>query len=316
MRALAIGAAASIAAIVLLAIAASMFGHAPIEVLRVLIQGSLTLRGTILKAVPLLLTGLCVVIAFRAGAWNIGAEGQFIVGALAAIVAARAGVVASLLAAAIAGAAWASIATLLRLWRGAPEVLTTILLNFVAIHLLGWSVNGPLREAKKQYPQTDRALAELPVFRDLHAGTIVAVVAAIALWWLLYRTAEGLRLRATGLNPSAARFAGIRTGAQLARAMAISGALAGVAGGVELLGVTHRLFERFAAGYGYAGIAVALLAQLHPLGAIVSALFFGALATGAGELQRSLDISAAIATFAQAVVILIVIAFTRRTARA
>ena len=315
MRALAIGAAAAVAAIVLLAIAASAFGHAPLEVLRVLLEGSLTLRGTILKAIPLLLTGLCVVIAFRAGAWNIGAEGQFIAGALAAIVAARAGVIAAIVAAAIAGAAWASIATLLRLWRGAPEVLTTILLNFVAIHLLGWSVNGPLREVKKQYPQTDRALAELPVFGDLHAGAILAVVAAIVLWWLLYRTAEGLRLRATGLNPSAARFAGINTKAQLARAMAISGALAGIAGGVELLGVTHRLFERFAAGYGYSGIAVALLAQLHPLGAIVSALFFGALATGAGELQRSLDISAAIATFAQAIVILIVIAFstTRRT---
>lgn len=317
MKQLAIGVAAAIGAVVILALVAGAFGHDPAEVLRVLVQGSLAFRGTLLETVPLLLTGLCVVIAFRAGAWNIGAEGQFIAGALAALLAAPFGSIAAIVAAAIAGAAWASLATLLRLWRNAPEVLTTILLNFVAIHLLGWSVNGPLREASGRYPQTDRVTAELPRLGDVHAGLWIALVLAVAMWWLLYRTAEGLRLRATGLSPSAARFAGINTAAQLARAMAISGALAGMAGGIELLGVTHRLFERFAVGYGYSGIAVALLAQLHPLAAIASALFFGALATGAGELQRSLDISAAIATFAQAAVILIVIAFsTRRPADA
>jgi simple sugar transport system permease protein len=129
------------------------------------------------------------------------------------------------------------------------------------------------------------------------------------MWFLLYRTAEGLRLRATGLNPSAAQWAGVRVGAQIARAMAISGALAGLAGGIELLGVTHRLFERFAAGYGYSGIAVALLAQLHPLATLASALFFGALTTGAGELQRAAGISSAVATLAQALVILALILF-------
>jgi len=139
---------------------------------------------------------------------------------------------------------------------------------------------------------------------------------AIAIWWLLYRTTEGLRLRATGFNPEATRYAGINPGAQLFRAMAISGALAGLAGAFELLGVTHRLFERFAAGYGYSGIAVALLALLHPLASIASALFFAALTTGAGELQRSADISATIATFGQAVVILMVITVSWRTRNA
>jgi simple sugar transport system permease protein len=145
----------------------------------------------------------------------------------------------------------------------------------------------------------------------VHAGVPLSIVIAIATWWLLYRTTEGLRLRATGFNPDAARFAGVNTGAQLFRAMAISGAISGLAGAFELLGVTHRLFERFAAGYGYSGIAVALLAQLHPLATIVSAAFFGALATGAGELQRSSNISAAVATFSQAIVMLVVIAFGR-----
>jgi simple sugar transport system permease protein len=243
--------------------------------------------------------------------WNIGAEGQFIVGAIAGLLASRWGVVAALLASMLAGAAWASIATAMRLWRNAPEVLTTILLNFIAIHLLGWSVNGPLQETVRQYPQSDRAGAELMSIGTLHSGLAIAIVASVATWWLLYRTAEGLRLRATGFNPSAARWAGIRVGPQIARAMALSGALAGLAGGIELLGVTHRLFERFAAGYGYSGIAVALLAQLHPLATIASAVFFGALVTGSGELQRSANISSAVATFGQAIVILVLIGFER-----
>ena len=147
---------------------------------------------------------------------------------------------------------------------------------------------------------------------ELHAGIVIAVLAAIGAWFLLFRTTEGLRLRASGFNRSAAKWAGINVDAQLVRAMAISGAMAGLAGGIELLGVTHRLFERFAAGYGYAGIAVALLAQLHPLGAIASAFFFGALTTGAGELQRTAGISSTVATFGQAVVILMMIVLTRR----
>ncbi|MEA2491070.1 MAG: ral nucleoside transport system permease protein [Acidobacteriota bacterium] len=307
--------AAAAVAVLLLALSGAAFGHSPRELLEILVSGSIgsrfALEGTVLKAVPLLLTGLAVAIAFRAGVWNIGAEGQFLAGALAAFLAARWGLAAALLAAMLAGAAWASLATIMRLWRGAPEVLTTILLNFIAIQLLGWAINGPLKESGGQYPQTDTVAASLPQLGSLHAGVLLALIASVALWWFLYRTTGGLRLRATGLNPDATRWAGINVGAQIARAMAISGALAGLAGGIELLGVTNRLFERFAAGYGYSGIAVALLAQLHPLGAIASALFFGALVTGAGELQRTAGISSAVATFGQAVVILTLLAFAR-----
>jgi len=307
--------AAAVAAVLLLALAGAAFGHDPRELLSILIAGSIgsrfALEGTLLKSVPLLLTGLSVALAFRAGVWNIGAEGQFIVGAMAGLVASPFGTVASLLAAMLAGAAWASIATAMRFLRNTPEVLTTILLNFIAIHLLGWAVNGPLQEHGAQYPQSDRAGAELFRFGALHAGLVIALLAAVAVWWLLYRTIHGLRLRATGFNPFASKWAGIDVNAQIARAMALSGALAGLAGGIELLGVTHRLFERFAAGYGYSGIAVALLAQLHPLGTIASAMFFGALVTGAGELQRSANISSAVATLGQAVVILVLIGFER-----
>jgi general nucleoside transport system permease protein len=301
---------AVIAALALVALVGWLFGHSPVDLLSILLGGGLD--ETILKAIPLLLTGLTIAVAFRAGVWNIGGEGQFIAGALAAFVAARFGLVAALIASVIAGAAWASIASLLRWWRNAPEVLTTILLNFIAINLLGWCVNGPLQEASARYPQSDAVSVALPQLGEVHAGVVLAVAAALAMWWLLYHTGEGLRLRATGFNPNAAKFAGVNVDAQIFRAMAISGGCAGLAGGIELLGVTHRLFERFAAGYGYSGIAVALLAQLHPLGTIVSAFFFGALATGAGELQRSANISATVATLIQAVVIFTMILFGRR----
>jgi simple sugar transport system permease protein len=307
--------AAAFAALLLLALIGSAFGHSPLELLRILLVGSIgspfALEGTLLKSVPLLLTGLSVAIAFRAGVWNIGAEGQFIAGAIAAWLASPGGAIAALLAAGIAGACWASIATAMRTWRNAPEVLTTILLNFIAIHLLGWCVNGPLRESAKQYPQSDLAAVALPRFGEsqLHAGIAVALLCAVGAWIVIYRTSEGLRLRATGYNPNAARWAGVNVTAQIARAMALSGAFAGLAGGIELLGVTHRLFERVASGYGYSGIAVALLAQLHPLATVVSALFFGALATGAGQLQRAAGISANVATLGQAVVILSLILF-------
>ena len=319
MRAVLVAAAAAVGAVIVLAAIAAAFGHSPVLFLSTLLEGSIgsafALRNTLIKSVPLLLTGLAVVVAFRAGVWNIGGEGQFIVGALAALLASRYGLIAAVISAAIAGAAWASIASLMRVWREAPEVLTTILLNFIAIYLLGWAVNGPLQEASGQYPQSDRIAAELPSIAGVHIGFAIALAAAVVCWWLLYRTAEGLRLRATGFNPNAARYAGINVKAQIVRAMAISGALAGVAGAAELLGVTHRLFERFAAGYGYAGIAVALLAGLHPLASILSALFFGALNSGAGELQRSASISSSVAILGQALVILLLIGATELSRR-
>lgn len=315
--------AASAVAIVLIALLVASFGRSPALFVSTLFRGSLgtpyALGETLVKSIPLLLTALSVLVAFRAGVWNIGAEGQFIVGGICAWVAASVvdvawlSWIAALVAATIGGAAWAAIAAWLKLSRNTPEVLSTILLNFVAIYLLGWCVNGPLQERGGQYPQSDAlpASAFLPALGTsrLHAGIFIALGAAAATYWFLYFTREGLRLRASGFNPAAARFAGIPVRRQIARAMAISGALAGLGGGAELLGVTHRLFERFATGYGYSGIAVALLAQLHPLGSIVSAVFFAALATGAGELQRSGEISSYVAVLMQGVVILLLLLF-------
>src|SRR5437868_2155504 len=190
---------AALLSLALLSVSGLAFGHDPRELLAILAGGSVgsafALEGTLLKSVPLLLTGLSVAIAFRAGVWNIGAEGQFITGALAAFAAARFGVIAAICASLVAGALWASIASMMRLWRNAPEVLTTILLNFIAIHLLGYAVNGPLQEASGKYPQSDVTAAALPMLgvTELHAGIVIALAVCAATWLLLYRTAEGLR---------------------------------------------------------------------------------------------------------------------------
>lgn len=319
MRRLLFAAVAASSALLVLAMLALAAGRSPAELAAVMLRGSVgsrfAMEATIVKSIPLLLTGLAVALAVRGGVWNIGAEGQFIAGGLAAYICAPAGLVTGLVAAAVAGAAWAAIAAALKVWRNTPEVLSTILLNFVAIHLLGWCVNGPLQEARGRYPQSETTLAlPLVAATGVHFGIIIALVAAVGCWLFLYRTGAGLRLRATGFNPAAAETAGIHVRSQTARALAVSGALAGLAGAIELFGVTHRLFERFAAGYGYSGIAVALLAQLHPLAAIVSAAFFGALATGAGELQRSAGVPSSVATLAQALVILALIVTGRSRA--
>src|SRR3954465_11540673 len=187
-RRIAVAVLAAAVAIALLALSGIAFGHSPAELLSILISGSVgsnfALEGTLLKSVPLLLTGLSVAIAFRAGVWNIGGEGQFLAGALGAFLAARYGMIAAIAASLIAGALWASIASALRLWRNAPEVLTTILLNFIAIHLLGYAVNGPLQEASGKYPQSDLASVSLPTIggSELHAGIVLAIVAAPRRW--------------------------------------------------------------------------------------------------------------------------------------
>lgn len=313
-------AAAALALAVLLLVFRSL-GHDPLYLLNRMMAGafgsSFASAETLLKSIPLLFTALAAVIAFRAGVWNIGAEGQFLAGAVAAMAVTQAlppggvAAAAALVASMVAGMAWASIATLLRAYRNAPEVLTTILLNFVAIHLLGWLVNGPMREVAGRYPQSDPVPAEtlLPSLAGLrlHFGAVLALLAAFFVWLLLFYTRKGLELRAAGASPEAARFAGVDVARRTAFAMAVSGALAGVGGAVELLGVTGRLFERFASGAGMSGIAVALLAQLHPLGSVAAAIFFGALQSGAGELQRSAGVPAAVALLAQGVAVLAIL---------
>jgi simple sugar transport system permease protein len=305
-------------------------GYSPLAAAEALVHRSVGsasgLAATARRAVPLLLCGLGVLIAFRAGLWNIGAEGQLLAGAVAAAWAAlRLGAVApgplgpvpALAAAALAGAAWAALPALLRVGRGVPEVISTILMNFVALELIGYAVTGPLRESQGAYPQTDLVpeaarLQPLLAGTQVHTGLLLALGAALAVHVLLFRTTFGLELRALGSAPGVAVHAGVPAGRRALAALALSGALAGLGGAVELLGVTHRLFERFSPGYGFTAIGVALLGRLHPLGIVPAAVCFGALEAGAGELQRGAGIPSVLVSVLEGLALLGALLLLRR----
>jgi simple sugar transport system permease protein len=286
--------------------------------------------ATLVRAVPLIIIGLGIALAFRAGVLNIGAEGQFYAGAIAATwvglhVAGRPAAVAlpAVLAAAfLAGAAWVVVPVWLRLRYEVLEVISTLLLNFVAEALVSLMVQGPLQESQHIYPQSDpiAAAARLPVLPGtrLHAGLLLALLAAVGLWYVFGRTLWGFRLRAVGAGPRAAEISG-RVDARRMMAMALlgSGAVAGLAGGVEVTGVSYALFQNLSPGYGFTGIAVALLARLHPLGILATGFLFGALEAGAGGMQREAGVPAVAVYVVEAIVILVVLladAATRRQA--
>ena len=277
--------------------------------------------ATLVRAVPLMLAGCAVAVAFRGGVFNIGAEGQLLVGAAAATAVAlalpNAGVgamVLSMLAGAAAGCVWASIAALLRARFGVLEVISTIMLNFVALHAVSFLVRGPLQEPTHVYPQTSTIadgvrLARIPGAGRLHVGLIVAVTVLVAGGWIFRQTATGFRLLAVGESPAAARSAGgIDVTQATQRAFLCSGALAGLAGAVEVLGVTYALYENISPGYGFTAIAVALLAGLDPWRIILSATLFAALEAGAGAMQRDAGVPATLVSVIEALLILAVIA--------
>lgn len=274
------------------------------------------------RAIPLIVIGLGLGLGFRAGALNIGAEGQFLVGALAATwaglalgppVGSRLVAVPLVLGAAMfAGLAWAAVPALLRLRFGVLEVISTLLLNFVADALLSWMVQGPLQEAKGIYPQSDPLplVARLPQLAGtrLHLGIVVAVLLAVLLWVFDRRTLAGFQLRATGANPLAARVSGrIPVDRVFALALLASAALAGLAGGMEVSGTSYALFQNLSPGYGFTAIAVALLARLHPLGIVATGLLFAALEAGASAMQREAGVPAVAVYMVEATIILAVV---------
>lgn len=280
--------------------------------------------GTLVRATPLILTGLAVAIAFRAGVLNIGAEGQFIVGAAAGTAVALSvhapaaiSIPGSLLAGAIAGAAWAWIAAVLRSRFHVLEVISTILLNFLALNLLSYLVRGPMQEPTHVYPQTLTipVAAQLPRFGSvtrLHLGFAIAVVACVASWWAIRFTAGGFRLRAVGANPFAARSAGLIDVERVTmRAFLASGALAGLAGAIEVCGVTYALYENISPGYGYTAIAVALLARLNAGAVIATGIVFGALEAGGAAMQRDAGVPSVVVSVVEAGIILALVVFQR-----
>ena len=315
----AVAAALAVAGVVL-----ALLGYSPLTALGALFRGSLgspaALTATALKTSPLLLTGLAVALSFRCGMWNIGAEGQLYAGALAATAVATrlwpggpglAVAPAAALAGALAGSLFAAAAGGLRALRGVSEVISTILLNFVAIQLVALAVQGPLQEASGAYPQSE-ALAQaarLPALGRVHLGVPVSLALAAVSAWLLFQTGFGFRVRAAGLAPLASRFAGISPERHGVAVLALAGALAGLAGAFEVMGVTGRLYQGLSPGYGYTAIAVALLARLHPLAVVPSALFFGVLEAGSGAMQREAGVPSVVSELVKGAVILFSVGF-------
>lgn len=301
----------------------------PVRALAALMSGAFgspyDVGNTLTKMTPLLLTGLGVAIAFKARLWNIGGEGQFLLGSVAAAAVGAyalkswpAPLLIPLLLAggAIAGALWAGLAGWMRVARGVPEVISTIMLNFVAAQLLSYLVgfHGPMQEATHAQPSSEALPANatlpnaLPV-SPLHAGFVLALVAVGVVALLLFGTRVGFAVRAVGANPDAARVAGIDVERTQIVTMLWSGALCGLAGAVELSGSIGTFSADYAPGYGFTAVAVALLGRLNPYGIVLSALFFGALTAGSGSMERSAGVSNAIVNVIQAVSLLVLLGF-------
>jgi len=296
----------------------------PLDAYGALAKGALgTVRAVTqvaLRSVPLLLIGLGLLLAFRCKVWNIGAEGQFFMGALAATWVGLsfgswpAWVVlpAMLVAAGLAGAAWGAIPGLLKARRGTSEIVTSLLLNYVAILFVSYLVRLPMKDPQYYLPQSaplgDAATLFLIPGTRLHAGLLIALVCVPLVYLVLWKTPFGYRLRVVGANPTAARYAGIDVAAHVVAAMVLSGGLAGVAGMIEVAGVHHRLMTGISPGFGYTGIVVALLGRLHPIGVLLAAYFFSSLTIGADSMQRVVGLPVALTDIIQALVVLFVLA--------
>jgi simple sugar transport system permease protein len=276
--------------------------------------------ATLVRAVPLILIGLGLALSFRAGALNIGADGQFYAGAIAATwvglhvaaLPAAVAIPAVWSAALLAGAVWVAVPVGLRMRYGVLEVISTLLLNFVAEALVSFMVQGPLQERQGIYPQSDAIAlsARLPLVPGtrLHAGLFLALGCAGVLWYLFARTRWGFMLRAVGAGARAAEVSGrIDSRRITAQALLASGAIAGLAGGVEVTGVSYALYQNLSPGYGFTAIAVALLARLNPVGVVAAGLLFGALEAGAGAMQRDAGVPAVTVSVVEAVVLIVVV---------
>ncbi len=320
-------------ALAVAALVITLAGSPPLPALIAWWEGAVVAPGalpeSLLNATPLLFTGLAVAVGLLAGQFNIGVEGQLLVGALASAwvgfavsgLPAPLHVLLALLAGMVAGGIWGWIPGVLKAWRGAHEVITTIMMNYIAIYLTQYLVTRVWKDPNSMSPQTPEALptAWLPIMVQgtrLSVGLLIALATGLVLWYLLKRTVWGYELRAVGANPEAARAAGVNVSRVIWGSMLFSGAIGGLAGAVEVLGVHHRYYDQFSPGYGFDGIAVALLGNNHPMGAVVAALVLGAMKNGAVYMQ-SVTVPAVpreITTVVQAVIIFFLAAmrFRRR----
>lgn len=319
-------------ALVIGGVVMAVFGFDPFSgyagLFRYAFLSEFNLSVTILNSVPLVFTGLAVAFAFRCGLFNIGAEGQFIIGGLVAgwlgtLIAWPMVVTVPLLltVGVLAGALWALLPGVLKATTGAHEVITTMMMSWIGLYLSSYLVKNVLMDPRSTIPASNSITEQsrlltldkvLPfLFRGstrLHLGVFLAVLAAIFIWYLLTRTTLGFEVRAVGSNPFAAEAGGVSVSRNTILALLISGGLAGIAGTVEILGLHYRVYDRFSAGYGFTGITVALLAKNHPLGVIPAALLFGALTNGGAGMQLKAGIPIDIVDVLSGVIIFLVAA--------
>ncbi len=324
---IAIAVALSIASAALLV---ALSGHNPLAAFAAMAAGALgsphQLGVALNRATPYLLAGGGVAICFRAGVINIGAEGQIALGGAGAAAVAlhwpdsvsSLSPVASLVGAAVFGAAWAGVAAAIHLGRRVHEVLATLLLNFVALLLLQQALAGPLGQFGAGFLQSPEIPAAAWLWKapdlNAHAGFLIALVAAAALSLLLWRTPFGFALRVAGSSRRAAAYAGFSMHGLTWGVMLLAGALAGLAGGIEVLGLHHRLIEGFSAGFGFKAVTVALLGALEPLAVVPAALFVGLLEAGSLSMQRQIGVPSALVAVIEGETMLFVLAATvRRT---
>lgn len=304
-------------------------GVNPLQAYEAMLAGSLgSLKGlaqTLSKSIPLVLVGLGIIVAFQARIFNIGAEGQMIVGALAgtalglALPALPGPVLLPMVLAAgvTAGALWAGLAGYLKARFGVNEILSTVMLNQVALQLMNFLLSGPMLDpaeiaAGTRIPQSAALPAQIWLPRliprtTLHAGLLFLPLLAGAVYFLLRRTTLGFELRAVGLSPLAARYAGIGVGTRLVLAMLVSGALAGLAGIVEVTGLHHRSLEGMTGGAGFAGIVAALLGRLDPRWLLPAGALFAALLVGADKMQRTMQVPASLAIALQGLILCLLV---------
>jgi simple sugar transport system permease protein len=313
--------ASVIAAFVLCAGVIALAGANPLEAYWAIVAGAFGstngFGNVVMKATPILLTGLGTTVAFRSGQWNIGGDGQIYMGALGGtIIGLMLGgfpgklvLPLAVLTAFVAGAAWALIPAILKAYRDVSEIISTLMLTYVATFIIQYLVDGPLQGSSSYMPQTDpiAEVARLPMLLQqyrLHAGTVIALVATALVYVLLWSTPFGYELRAIGQSLEAARYGGISVKRDIIFVLLISGGLSGLAGANEVLGYHYRLYDGISPGYGFTGITVALLGRLNPVGLTISSLLFSALLVGANNMRSAVGVPTAIAGIIQGVVVL------------
>jgi general nucleoside transport system permease protein len=310
-------------AVIVGAVLVAALGHDPVEVYWTLVEGSLVgwpnLSTSLQYTTPLIFTGLAVAISFRAGLWNIGAEGQMLMGALAAGIVGYAvplpapfHVGACLVAAMLGGIGWAAIPALLRVYLGVNEIVVCLMMNPIALLLTGYVATHLLKAPGPTNKLPDildtAVLANFSVFSQLNAGIFIALACCVIAAGVNAATVRGFEWKIMGLNPRFAYYGGIRVRGNAVAVFLVSGAIAGLAGAEQVEGVYKAFYDNFSPGYGFDGIAVAMLANSNPIGVIVAAFLFGAMNAGSAVLQMMTNVSKYLVQVLQFLIVLILAA--------